>query len=191
MQSRPDGVVILCSLAFELANLVRGLERTWRPGLGRETPRIRKNRLQKGTVMMLKRTASFALATACLTAIATMSAHAQPAGPYGTNPGYTAPQGSAAYGSAPAYNTPKSNAPQANQSGAAQSASARRNVIESRQYDREVETNRAFRQARMRKECGPITDPELRQSCLASFNQAEPYTGSSTSSRGQRSGSGR
>ena len=202
MQSRPDGVVILCSLAFELANLVRGLERTWRPGLGRETPRIRKNRLQKGTVMMLKRTASFALTTACLTAIATMPAHAQMGGPYGTTPGYnapqspaaygttpgyTTPQGPAAYGSAPAYNTPKSNAPQANQSGAAQSASARRNVIESRQYDREVETNRAFRQARMRKECGPITDPELRQSCLASFNQEESQMGSSTSSRGHSS----
>ena len=141
--------------------------------------------------MMLKRTASFALTTACLTAIATMPAHAQMGGPYGTTPGYTTPQGPAAYGSAPAYNTPKSNAPQANQSGAAQSASARRNVIESRQYDREVETNRAFRQARMRKECGPITDPELRQSCLASFNQEESQMGSSTSSRGHSSESGR
>jgi len=167
--------------------------------------------------MMLKRTASFALTTACLTAIATMPAHAQMGGPYGTTPGYnapqspaaygttpgyttpqgpaaygttpgyTTPQGPAAYGSAPAYNTPKSNAPQANQSGAAQSASARRNVIESRQYDREVETNRAFRQAPMRKECGPITDPELRQSCLASFNQEESQMGSSTSSRGHSS----
>ena len=152
--------------------------------------------------MMLKRTASFALTTACLTAIATMPAHAQMGGPYGTTPGYnapqspaaygttpgyTTPQGPAAYGSAPAYNTPKSNAPQANQSGAAQSASARRNVIESRQYDREVEANRAFRQARMRKECGPITDPELRQSCLASFNQEESQMGSSTSSRGHSS----
>jgi hypothetical protein len=104
---------------------------------------------------------------------------------------YNTPQGSATYGSAPAYNTPQSNAPQANQSGAAQSASARRNVIESRQYDREVETNRAFRQARMRKECGPITDPELRQSCLASFNQEEPQMGSSTSNRSHGSGSGR
>ena len=46
-----------------------------------------------------------------------------------------------------------------------------RNVIESQKYDRLVETNPAFRMARMRKECGPITDPELRQSCLASFDQ--------------------
>ena len=156
--------------------------------------------------MMLKRTASFALTTACLTAIATMSAHAQTAGPYGptpgyntpqgsaaygTTPGYTAPQGSAAYGSAPSYNSPQSSVPQANQSGVGQSASARRNVIESKQYDRAVETNRGFRQARMRKECGPITDPELRQSCLASFNREEAQTGSSTSSRSQGTGSGR
>ena len=156
--------------------------------------------------MMLKRTASFALTTACLTAIATMSAHAQTAGPYGpapgytapqgpaaygTSPGYTAPQGSAAYGSAPSYNSRQSSVPQANQSGVGQSASARRNVIESKQYDRAVETNRGFRQARMRKECGPITDPELRQSCLASFNREEAQTGSSTSSRSQGTGSGR
>jgi hypothetical protein len=171
--------------------------------------------------MMLKRTASFALTTACLTAIATMSAQAQTAGPYGpapgyttppgtaaygttpgyttpqspaaygTTPGYTTPQGSAAYGTTPGYNSRQSSVPQANQSGVGQSASARRNVIESKQYDREVETNRAFRQARMRKECGPITDPELRQSCLASFNQEEAQMGSSTSSRSQGSGSGR
>jgi hypothetical protein len=126
--------------------------------------------------MVLKRTASLAFATACLTAIAAMPAYAQMAG---------------TYGSAPRYNTPQSPVPQANQSGAAQSASARRNVIESHQYDRAVETNRAFRQARMRKECGPITDPELRQSCLATFNQEEPQMGSSTSSRSHGSGSGR
>lgn len=171
--------------------------------------------------MMLKRTTSLAFAAASLTAIATMPAHAQTAGPYGaapgyttpqgpaaygttpgytapqgsaaygTSPGYNPPQGSAAYGSTPGYNPPQSSGPQPNQSSAAQSASARRNVIESHQYDREVETNRAFRQARMRKECGPITDPELRQSCLASFNQEEPQMGSSTSSRGHGSGSGR
>ena len=117
--------------------------------------------------MMLKRTASFALATACLTAIATMSAHDQTAGPYGTTPGYTAPQSPAAYGS----NTSRSYAPQASRGDMPQSAPARRNVAESHEYDRAVETNRAFRQARMRKECGPISDPELHQSCLASFNQ--------------------
>ena len=133
--------------------------------------------------MTPKRTTRLLFAAACLTAIATMPAHAQPAGTYSSTPGYTAPQGSAAYGSAPGYNSPPSSVPQANQSGVAQSASARRNVTESKQYDRAVETNRGFRQARMRKECGPITDPELRQSCVASFNQEEHQMGSSTSSR--------
>jgi len=52
-----------------------------------------------------------------------------------------------------------------------ESWSARQNVIDSKQYERKLATNPAFRQARMRKECGPITDPELRQSCLASFDQ--------------------
>ena len=69
--------------------------------------------------------------------------------------------------------------------------SPRQNVIESKQYDRLLETNPAFRQARMRKECGPITDPKLRQSCLASFNQSEPSIGSSTPPRHYRSSSGR
>ena len=69
--------------------------------------------------------------------------------------------------------------------------SARRNVIESRHYDQLLETNWRFRQARMRKECGPINDQELRQQCLASFNQDEPYAGSSASRRNYRSESGR
>jgi hypothetical protein len=71
------------------------------------------------------------------------------------------------------------------------SLSARQNVIESKQYERLLGTNPAFRQARMRKECGPITDPELRNSCLASFNQAEPYAGASTAPRHYRSNAGR
>src|SRR6516225_11810426 len=61
--------------------------------------------------------------------------------------------------------------------------SARQNVIASKQYDRLLETNPAFRQARVRKECGPITAPQLHASCLASFNQNEPAVGSSTPSR--------
>src|SRR5215813_13799026 len=109
---------------------------------------------------MHKRTTSLAFAAACLTAIATMPAHAQPTGTYGSSPG---------------YNGPQSYTPQGSRGDVAPSGAARRNVIESRQYDRALETNRAFRQARMRKECGPITDPQLRQSCLASFNQDEPF----------------
>jgi hypothetical protein len=69
--------------------------------------------------------------------------------------------------------------------------SAQRNVLQSQRYDRLLETNRAFRQARMRKECGPIGDPQLRQDCLASFSQDAPYVGSSTPRRHYRSESGR
>jgi hypothetical protein len=48
--------------------------------------------------------------------------------------------------------------------------SAAQNVRESQQYEQLVCSNLAFRERRMREECGPITDPQLRQSCLASFN---------------------
>ena len=48
--------------------------------------------------------------------------------------------------------------------------SAAQNVRESQQYDQLVCSNPAFRERRMREECGPITDPQLRESCLASFN---------------------
>ena len=126
--------------------------------------------------MILKRTTSLVLAAACLTAIATIPAHSQT---------------SDTEGSAPSYSGQQPYTPQASQGDAPQSAAARRNVVESRQYDRELEANRAFRQARMRKECGPIADPELRQSCLASFHQDEPSLGSSSSRRAQRNQSGR
>ena len=75
--------------------------------------------------------------------------------------------------------------------------SARRNVIASEHYDRLLESNRGFRHARMRKECGPITDPQLHQQCLDSFAQYEPAGaatgyGSSTSPRHHyRSNAGR
>jgi len=36
------------------------------------------------------------------------------------------------------------------------SAAARQNVIQSERYDRLLKANRSFRQARMRRECGPI-----------------------------------
>jgi hypothetical protein len=56
-----------------------------------------------------------------------------------------------------------------------------RNVMESQRYDQLVETNRAFREARIRKECGPITDPQLKADCIASFDQFEPLVASTTS----------
>jgi len=62
--------------------------------------------------------------------------------------------------------------------------SARQNVIQSERYERLVDTNRAFRHARMIKECGPITDPQLHQQCVASFSQNEAAKSVSTTSPG-------
>ena len=124
--------------------------------------------------MLLKTATSLAFATACLTAVATLPAHAQMA----DTPG------------APGIEV-VTNGPQTNPGDMTPPSSARQNVIQSQRYDRLLETNRGFRQARMRKECGPITDPELRQQCLASFHQDEPSMGSSTARRNERSESGR
>ena len=83
------------------------------------------------------------------------------------------------------------------QGSAPPNGSARQNVIQSEHYDRLLESNRGFRQARMRRECGPITDPQLHQQCLDSFAEYEPAgasttgVGSSTPSRHYRSNSGR
>jgi hypothetical protein len=184
------------------------------------------NHATRRTVMMIKRAACLAFTAACLTGIAMLpAAHAQMAygpagdpggnsmGTPGPNPGgpgltpysggaptagtYGATQPYPAYPQAPsAANTGNdevvTNGPQG-----APDWSARRNVIQSEHYDRLLESNRGFRQARMRKECGPITDPELRQQCLASFAEYEPAgasttgVGSSTSSRHYRSNYGR
>ena len=124
--------------------------------------------------MLLKSAASLAFATACLTAVATAPAQAQMAGTY---PGGT---------------QMVTNGPQADQGDTSPNWSARQNVIESQHYDKLLETNRGFRDARMRRECGPISDPQLRQSCLATFGQDEPYSGSSAPRHGNiHSGSGR
>ena len=48
------------------------------------------------------------------------------------------------------------------------------NVRKSQQYDHLVSTNSSFRASRMRKECGPIRDAELRADCLGSFSAYEP-----------------
>ena len=124
--------------------------------------------------MLLKTATSLAFATACLTAVAGLPAQAQMAGPY---PGGT---------------QLVTNGPQTGPGDTSSNWSARQNVVESQRYDKLLESSRAFRNARERKECGPITDPQLRQSCLASFRQDEPYTGSSTPRhRTYHSGSGR
>jgi hypothetical protein len=124
--------------------------------------------------MLLKSAASIAFATACLAAVATAPAQAQMAGTY---PGGT---------------QVVTNGPQADQGDTSPNWSARQNVIQSERYDRLLESNRSFREARMRRECGPISDPQLRQSCLASFHQDEPFSGSSAPrQRTYHSGSGR
>jgi hypothetical protein len=66
------------------------------------------------------------------------------------------------------------NGPQANVERQSPNWSPEQNVIDSRRYERMVETNRAFREARMRQECGPIADPELHANCIASFGQLQP-----------------
>ena len=48
------------------------------------------------------------------------------------------------------------------------------NVRKSQHYDHLVATNRSYRAYRMRKECGPIRDADLRASCVGSFNAYEP-----------------
>ena len=65
----------------------------------------------------------------------------------------------------------------------ANTPSAHQNVMHSDHYTRMLQTNRAFRQARMRKECGPVTDPELHQQCLASFQEYSPMVASAASHR--------
>jgi hypothetical protein len=51
---------------------------------------------------------------------------------------------------------------------------ARQNVIDSKRYEQLLRTNPAFRRERMRIECGSITDPQLHQSCIASFDRYGP-----------------
>jgi predicted TIM-barrel enzyme len=119
--------------------------------------------------MIIKTAMSLALSAACLATMATTpTAHAEAA----------------------RRSVVVKHPPIVNSGDASASWSAQQNVIESKQYERLLETNRAFRQARMRKECGPISDPELRNSCLASFNHAEPYAGASTAPRHYRSNAG-
>jgi len=117
---------------------------------------------------MIIKTTTLAFAAACLiTASAMPAAHAQTAGTQVIT-----------------------NGPQTDPGDVSPSWSARQNVIESQRYDRLLQTSRGFREARMRKECGPITDPQLHANCLASFNQDEPY-GSSTPPQSYPSGYGR
>ena len=99
---------------------------------------------------MIKKGIAFAVAAACLASIAaTPSAHAQTA----------------------RRTVTVKHSPVANPGDTSASWSAQQNIIDSKRYEQMLRTNPAFRKARMQKECGGITIPELRESCLASFNQ--------------------
>ena len=56
--------------------------------------------------------------------------------------------------------------------------SADQNVRASQQYENLLCTNQAFRARRIAQECGPVTDPQLHQSCVASFECGPPARGS-------------
>ena len=119
--------------------------------------------------MITKTTTAIAFAAACLSLAATSGAQAQ----Y-YNQTEAAPPPAMTYEQTQVQTT----APMANRE--LGDWSARRNVIASARYDRLLESNMGFRRFRMRRECGPITDPQLHAQCLASFQQYEPtMTGSS------------
>ena len=97
-------------------------------------------------------------------------AYGAPPSPYGPPPGSYAPQSQYVPPPPPPQGTQLiTNGPQTNPGDVSPSWSAQRNVVESEQYERLLKGNPAFRQARMRKECGPITDPQLHRQCLDSF----------------------
>jgi hypothetical protein len=121
--------------------------------------------------MISKRLTTFALTAGCAMALAA-AASAQP------YPQQTAPQTNQTYNyQQQAYNAPPqvvTNGPQAS-AGDRGGWSARENVIESAHYDRLLETSLSFRRFRERKECGPVTDPQLRSECFSSFRTYEPF----------------
>jgi hypothetical protein len=45
----------------------------------------------------------------------------------------------------------------------------RQNLRDSQRYEAVVHSNSGYRASRVKKECGPITDPQLHASCVASF----------------------
>jgi hypothetical protein len=61
------------------------------------------------------------------------------------------------------------NGPQFTPGDAAGAAAAQRNQRESGQYEMLLRSNPAFRARRIARECGPISDPQLHASCIASF----------------------
>ena len=96
-----------------------------------------------------------------------------------------------AFGSAPSKAQLFTNGPQANPGHYDYYWSAPRNNSASVQYERLLQANPGFRQARMQRECGPITDPQLRAQCMASFGEpSSMMTGSSMPPSAQMWGRG-
>ena len=120
--------------------------------------------------MVISTATTLAMAALCVAAIATISA------------GHAATQ---------RHTVTVKHAPITSAGDVSGSWSPQQNIIESKQYEHLLRTNPAFRQARMRKECGSITDPQLHQSCIASFDQYGPSVGSSNPPRQHRSNAGR
>jgi hypothetical protein len=63
------------------------------------------------------------------------------------------------------------NGPQTNPGDRSGSWSAQQNVRDSERYETVVHANGSFRANRISKECGPINDPQLHASCVASFGK--------------------
>ena len=61
------------------------------------------------------------------------------------------------------------NGPQVNPRDRSGSWSTRQNLRDSRRYEAAVHSNSGYRANRVKKECGPINDPQLHASCVASF----------------------
>lgn len=171
--------------------------------------------------MLLKSATSLAFATACLTALATapgaMAQTANPSGTYGStyqnttppSPQSTTDWSRGGYGSTSGTSTPQSyqgnassswaggdqlvtNGPQSNGVERSGNWSARQNVNQSHHYTRMLESSAAFRHARMQKECGPVTDSQLHENCVASFSRySSQMSGSSTAPHPYRSSYGR
>ena len=56
--------------------------------------------------------------------------------------------------------------------------SAEQNVRQSQQYESLLCSNPGFRAKRIAEECGPINDPQLHESCVASFQCGAQRRGS-------------
>ena len=61
------------------------------------------------------------------------------------------------------------NGPQADPRDGPGAWSTRQNVRDSQRYEAMVHSNSGYRAGRVKKECGPINDPQLHASCVASF----------------------